>query len=254
MKCILLIYVIFGFQITFASTYYISPTGDDANLGTISSPFKTINYGVGQLVAGDKLYVRGGVYNESVTVSALGTAVNPITISAYAGEFPVIDGGATLPTTWGALMNVTGAYIYISGFEIKNSNYPKRTGIDGGEGLRFDGGHHNSARFMKISYCGEHGIIAQADDITIEDCDVSLCAMSNSVPGASSGWANGIAFAREATNGITDNGIIRRCKVYNNYGEGIVAFEAIHITIEDCEIFNNWTQNLYISDASYVLA
>jgi hypothetical protein len=247
-----LMFIILGIQSSFAATYYVANTGSNSNSGTLASPFKTITYGVGKLVAGDVLYVRGGTYNEVVNVSENGTASNPITISGYFNgtqfEVPVIDGREALPQfSWTGLMNITGSYINISHFEITNSSIKTF-------GLSFDApGQNNKASSMKVHHNGQTGIMGKADYITIEDCEVYLNCMSNSahLPGA--GWGNGIGFAREKSNGITEYGIIRRCKVYDNHGEGVDAFEASHITIEDCEIFNNFTQNLYVSDASYVL-
>lgn len=249
---VFLIFIIFDIQFSFAATYYVANTGSNSNPGTLASPFKSITNGAEKLIAGDILYVRGGVYNEVVTISQNGTASNPITVSGYFDgtryEVPVIDGGHTLPaSSWSGLMNINGSYINVSYFEITNSSLKAY-------GLFFDApGQNNKASFMKVHHNGQTGIMGKADYITVEDCEVYLNCMSNSahLPGA--GWGNGIGFAREKSNGIAEYGIIRRCKVYDNHGEGVDAFEASHITIEDCEIFNNFTQNLYVSDASYIL-
>ena len=36
--------------------------GDNAGAGTINDPWLTWDYGMEQLVAGDTLYIRGGIY------------------------------------------------------------------------------------------------------------------------------------------------------------------------------------------------
>jgi hypothetical protein len=245
-------FFIFAIQIVYATTYYVSPTGINTNPGTFTEPFRTITFGVSRIVAGDTLYVCAGVYNESVTVSKNGTQDSPITISGYYNgisyEMPVIDGGGILPaSSWSGLMVISGSYINVSYFEITNSSI-------NAYGLIFnDPGQNNKASFMKVHNNGQTGIMAKADYCTVEDCEVYLNCMSNAAHAAGSGWGNGIGFARESSNGITEYGIVRRCKVYDNHGEGIDAFEASHITIEDCEVFNNWTQNVYVSDASFIL-
>lgn len=251
-------YILLGFQTINAATYYVSSgtasiaAGSNSNPGTLASPFKTITYGVAKLVAGDILYVRGGVYNEVVTISENGTASNPITVSGYYNgasyEVPVIDGEHTLPTSsWSGLMYINGSYINVSHFEIMNSSLKAN-------GLLFETpGQNNKASFMKVHDNGQTGIMGKADYITVEDCEVYLNCMCNSAHLTGASWANGIGIAREKSNGIAEYGIVRRCKVYDNHGEGVDAFEASHITIEDCEIFNNFTQNLYVSDASYIL-
>jgi hypothetical protein len=249
---VIVTYLIFTCQILSATTYYVSNSGNNANPGTLAEPLKTISSGVNKLVAGDFLYVRAGVYNEVVTISKKGTETNPITISGYFDganyEMPVIDGGGILPvSSWTGLMNITGSYINVSWFEITNSSI-------NAYGLLFEApGQNNKASFIKVHHIGQTGIMGKADFCTVEDCEVYLNCMSNAAHAAGSGWGNGIGFAREKSNGITDYGIIRRCKVYDNHGEGIDAFESSHVTIEDCEVYNNWTQNVYVSDACYTI-
>src|SRR6266487_1507660 len=78
-----LIFRIFDLSVFAASSYYVSPSGNDSNPGTINAPWKTLTYAGGQLAAGDTLYVRGGTYNEKVNFRHSGTASQPIKILAY---------------------------------------------------------------------------------------------------------------------------------------------------------------------------
>jgi hypothetical protein len=66
--------------------YYVATDGDDGHPGTLAEPWLTIDYAQSQLVPGDILYVRGGIYPETVTMDVSGTAITPITIKAYPGE------------------------------------------------------------------------------------------------------------------------------------------------------------------------
>ena len=79
------------------TTYYVSPTGSDTALGTLTQPFATIQHGVNQMLAGDTLTLRAGNYHENVTVAASGTASAPITLAAYPGETTTLI-GAQAPT------------------------------------------------------------------------------------------------------------------------------------------------------------
>ncbi len=73
---------------------FVASDGDDANLGTESAPWATIHYALGQLSAGDTLYVRGGTYWESsLSTDLVGSADQPIAILNYPRESPIIDGG-----------------------------------------------------------------------------------------------------------------------------------------------------------------
>ena len=74
--------------------YFVDPkAGDDGNQGTKGSPWKTITRGVSTLKPGDTLYLRGGTYYENLNLTLSGTAEAPITIRAFPGEVPTIDGG-----------------------------------------------------------------------------------------------------------------------------------------------------------------
>src|SRR3989338_2062376 len=57
--------------------------GEDKQDCSEAKPWKTIQHAVKQLKAGDTLVLRGGIYYEHVTVTASGTAEQPITIRSY---------------------------------------------------------------------------------------------------------------------------------------------------------------------------
>jgi hypothetical protein len=76
------------------SRYFVDPaSGADSNDGSVAEPWRTMQFAVGRLDPGDTLYLRGGVYFETVYLTRSGTAESPITISAYPGELPILDGG-----------------------------------------------------------------------------------------------------------------------------------------------------------------
>ena len=104
--------------------FYVSTTGSDSNPGTLSSPWRTIQHAANSVQAGDTVYVRGGLYNESVNISVSGSAIaGQITFQSYPGEQAIIDGTGLAPSTSGVqgLINITNqSYISIQGFEIRN--------------------------------------------------------------------------------------------------------------------------------------
>jgi hypothetical protein len=67
-------------------------TGNDSNDGTQQSPWKTISHAVTQLIPGDTLYLREGIFFDNLYVALRGTENAPITIRSYPGERAVIDG------------------------------------------------------------------------------------------------------------------------------------------------------------------
>ena len=237
-----------------AAIYYVSNTGNDSNPGTVASPVRTIMKGVSKLKPGDFLYVRGGTYVESVFVGQSGTKDQPITIEAYPGELPVIDGEDKLPATDGGdLVLIVGDYVRFKGFEVRNSNI---TGTRlGGGGVMLEG-EHTLASHLKVHHIWEHGIIAKGNYSVVEFCQVWQCAFSNSIkPGSpvAGYWSTGISAARSPVDGITRNAVLRGNISYNNWGEGISTFEADGTLIEDNVSYDNWSVNLYVSDTRNAL-
>ncbi len=86
-------------------TYYVSPTGNDNNVGTsISTPWKTIdkvNTKRYTFLPGDQiLFERNGTYRGSLLIGSSGAAGNPIVISSYGtGNNPKFL-GSTAVTNW----------------------------------------------------------------------------------------------------------------------------------------------------------
>ncbi len=81
--------------------YFVSPTGDDGNSGTIISPFQHVQKAVELLKPGDVCTIREGRYSEEVSVHSLqGAPGNPITFRAYPGEDVVFDGTVSLTYKW----------------------------------------------------------------------------------------------------------------------------------------------------------
>jgi hypothetical protein len=90
------------------NTYYVKPTGSDANVGSSASPFKTLAKGISVLAAGDTLIVSG-TFNETLNASKSGSATARIYL---VGQGAVIDTNASMGIA------ITGSYINVSGFEI----------------------------------------------------------------------------------------------------------------------------------------
>ena len=83
-----------------AATYYVSPSGNNANTGTsTSAPFRTIQYAMDRVVAGDTVVLRGGTYREQVESIRGGTLDKPVYLVAHPGEIPVIK-GSDIVTGW----------------------------------------------------------------------------------------------------------------------------------------------------------
>lgn len=74
------------------SWYVSAKSGDDANSGQKSAPFRTLSRAIKATRSGDTVYAMTGIYREGDIGSYLkGTPAKPITIAAASGEKPVLD-------------------------------------------------------------------------------------------------------------------------------------------------------------------
>jgi len=83
-----------------ARTFYVAPDGSpDAN-GTKRAPLQTIQQAVDLMEAGDSVFVRGGIYRETVEFKASGQPEKPLRLQAYKDEPVVLDGSAAIDAVW----------------------------------------------------------------------------------------------------------------------------------------------------------
>ncbi len=105
------------------ATYYVATTGNDNNNGSFGSPWRTIQHAANTAVAGNTVYVMGGVYSEIVTFPHSGSAsAGYITFQSYPGQTATVDGtGLSVPGGQYGLFTIQNQnYLAISGFEIRN--------------------------------------------------------------------------------------------------------------------------------------
>jgi hypothetical protein len=107
---------------TWATNYYVSPTGSGSNY-TLASPGKLTATVIGKLTAGDVLYLRGGQYdlNNNLSITRNGTADKMITICPYEDEKPILDFRTENNKTNG--VTVKGNYLHIKGITIRYAGY-----------------------------------------------------------------------------------------------------------------------------------
>jgi len=72
--------------VLYAQDVYVATDGNDANNGTINSPYKTFSKAISEMSAGDTCFIREGIYEEALLVNKNGTASNYLTLKAYNGE------------------------------------------------------------------------------------------------------------------------------------------------------------------------
>ena len=85
-----LIAVLFSSQIK-AQSYYVSPSGNDANAGTFAAPWRTIQKAATTVTSGT-VFILQGVYHEKITLSHSGTPGNIIVFRNYNQDSVMLDG------------------------------------------------------------------------------------------------------------------------------------------------------------------
>jgi len=104
------------------TSYYVSLTGNDSNPGTQAAPWRTIQHAADTARAGSTVHVRGGVYEELVSINASGNASDGfITFKSYPGETAVLDAGHFTPAGRQGILTIHNqSYVRIVGLEIRN--------------------------------------------------------------------------------------------------------------------------------------
>jgi len=206
-------------------TYYVSASGNDVNAGTAASPVKSINHALSLTVPGDTVLVRGGVYSEKVVITKTGTNGKYITMKAFAGEKPVIDGtGLTVNGTEG-LITVSGVkFIIVQG--ITTCNFISNNSANDPKGILVQGG----SDFIEIRNNTVYNINYEHTPLD-GGCNAILIKGNTSDP---------------VTNIIVDGNTIHDCKT--GYGENLTVNGYVDgFTVSNNTIYNG--QNIGIDAA-----
>jgi hypothetical protein len=104
------------------SSFYVSTTGADSNPGTQTAPWRTVQHAADTVPPGSTVNVRGGVYEELVSIKASGNATDGyITFRSYPGEKAVLDAEHFAPEDRSGILTIHNqSYVRIEGFEIRN--------------------------------------------------------------------------------------------------------------------------------------
>ncbi len=215
---------IFTIGILFSENYYVSPSGNNDNSGSIESPFATVQHAHDAAQPGDTLILRGGTYYPTAQTifTKDGNSDSYFVITSYPGELPAIDGenvpdgdinhGST--PTW----------------TFNNANYWKIMGplklTNGrGAGINVDGAN---LEFELIESCyngkrasrAAHGFMVwEGTDVLFKNCD-----------------------AHHNANHLWKNGEEQADNQYQ-HGDGWRIFNALNIRLEGCRSWHNLDDN-----------
>lgn len=263
MRKTLIILFLFMSVVGNATTYYVATNGSNNNPGTLSQPFASWNYGFNKLKAGDILYIRGGTYSNvlganganafGVKVDGLsGTSSSHITVSAYNGEIPILDGSSCTLTT--------GSNV---GIIMTNCSYWDFTGLIVTNFLQYSVNSYSSPGWVEgncsyithnqcaVHECGNGFILwGTKDYIYYNNCDSyqNYDLMNDS--GGEGGLANGFECPIDKGEHIFYEG----CRAYQNSDDGWDCFNSNggsgYISYINCWSFKNGAYGGVAGDGS----
>ncbi|MER7837390.1 right-handed parallel beta-helix repeat-containing protein [Streptomyces sp. NPDC096040] len=107
-----------------STVLYVSPSGTDSAAGTQSAP-TTLTSAIGRIASGGTIYLRGGTYNYSSTVTipagSNGTSGALTTLSAYPGEKPVLNFSAQSESSANRGIQLYANYWHLYGLTVEHA-------------------------------------------------------------------------------------------------------------------------------------
>jgi parallel beta helix pectate lyase-like protein len=216
-----------GYSSVHAATYYVSPTGNNANLGTIDQPFATLQRAHDIANPGDTIYMRGGTYPIPVqtSITRSGNSGNPIKVFNYPGEVPMLDGSSNPNTGGHSIIRVNNnvSWWHFKGLEIKSSP---------GYGFYLVGNASN----IIVELCNVHHNLRldnSGGGINAEVGSNNLILNNDSHHNGHRGseGGDGIALGSQGSGNI-----IRGNRIWRNNDDGLDLWGAANVLVE-----NNWS-------------
>jgi hypothetical protein len=129
-------------RLMLSRSWFVSPSGNDAGAGTLTSPYKTIQRAASLANTGDVVDIETGTYRETVKPAHSG-----VTFTNYNGQAVTVSGA-----------DVVGNFKVVSG-KIYQTNIGSNLG-EGSNEVFVDGQEINEARFPNTSLDPSHPTLA----------------------------------------------------------------------------------------------
>jgi hypothetical protein len=212
-----------------ATNWYVATYGSDSNSGSSMNPFKTIEKAVSVVQSGEIIYVRGGTYSLTSTISLTKSGSEGSYYSLYAipGETPVLDFSAQALDGNNRGIRLAGSYWHIKGIHITGA---------GDNGMRIDGGSHNIIENCSFYRNRDSGLQIDngASYNTIKNCD----SYYNADP---TDYGDADGFAPKLT--VGSGNYFYGCRAWKNCDDGWDGYlrgaDDVSTELENCWAFEN---------------
>ena len=210
-----------------SGTFYVSNTGNDANDGSINNPWKTLTFAASEVGPGDTIIVRGGIYQEAISIMESGKDLQPITFQNYSGEIAEIKFPSPHPSgdSFPLIRLHNTSNIIISGFEMSDI-VTSNVNLEPAGILVTGHGKNITLQNLKI-----HDIKQQADNgnahgILVRGTDAlglkNIKILNNEAYGLETGWSEVIAINGNIDGFLVEGNHIRD---NNNIGIDLIGYE-----------------------------
>jgi hypothetical protein len=217
------------------SSFYVSTTGNDTNPGTQAAPCRTIQHAADTARPGSTVNVRGGIYEERVTINVSGNASDGyITFRSYPGETAILEGEHLTPEgRSGMLIIHNQSYVRVEGFEIRNYRTAEHRLAPLGISVMGAGSHiellHNNVHHIENNFQGRDapGSGGNGFGIAVYGTDAKtpiseLVIDGNEVHHLKTGSSESLVVNGNVTNFRITNNIVHD---NNNIGIDVIGFE-----------------------------
>lgn len=216
--------------------YYLSPSGNDNNSGTISSPWKTLVKAWSIIAPGDTVYLRGGIYSfTQMQYLQLknGSAGNLIKIWAYPGEIPILKRGYSYDGDNIDLVYLEGNYFHWKGIEFADNKQE----ANGAGWSSFRAGFTNNSIFENIHY-HHNGAGFSIRGNSSNNLVLNSDFHHNQDPYSAEPYDGADGLALNFCTGT--NNIVRGCRFWWNADDGLDLWaNEGHVLVENCWSFYN---------------
>ncbi|MFN7926753.1 MAG: hypothetical protein U0Y68_02215 [Blastocatellia bacterium] len=200
---------------TAGNQFYVSPTGTAGGDGSIGNPWNlaTALAQPASVKPGATIWVRGGTYAGAFVSNLTGTETAPITVRAYPGERPMLDGIGYDYTK--NPLTVNGAYAIYWGLEVMNSSQDRSTRRAGA--INVFGAHTKFINNILHDACEGLGVWTSAIDAELYGNIIFNGGWQGASPDR--GHGHGVY-----TQNNTGTKVYRDNVIFNQYGFGFHAY------------------------------
>jgi hypothetical protein len=227
-----------------ANTYYVATTTSGTADGSLAHPFTSFTTAMNTAVAGDTIYVRGGTYSLSATISISksGTAANPYNMLAYPGETPILDFRSE---TYSASnsgqkgVNISGSYWHLKGLTVQYA-------ADNGVAIS---GSNNTVEQFVARQNQDSGFLISGSNQPSNNLLLNCDSYGNFDYGTIGENADGFAVKFR---GLGPGNVISGARSYDNGDDGFDFWQAEHgVTVTNSWSFHNGVASVFNSPAGF---